>query len=84
MLHGYNEMELSDIEEMRRDICNLKKANELMLMKLLEFLEETGKLTLDDFPILLNKIKQISEQLSLIGQEPTTTATTRTKVGGAE
>lgn len=83
MLHGYNEMELSDIEEMRRDICNLKKANELMLMKLLEFLEETGKLTLDDFPILLNKIKQISEQLSLIGQEPTTTAT-RTKVGGAE
>mgnify|MGYP003601904004 CR=1 FL=1 len=83
MLHGYNEMELSDIEEMRRDICNLKKANELMLMKLLEFLEETGKLTLDDFPILLNKIKQISEQLSLIGQEPTTTAT-RTKMNEAE
>ena len=67
ILCKHNDMLLDDIKEMRHDIHNLKETNELMLIKLIEFLSETGKLTPEDFPILTNKIKQIGEQLDLIG-----------------
>lgn len=77
------DMATYNIDEIKCDILNLKKTNELMLIKLIEFLQETGKLTSDDFPILLEKIKQIGEHLGPIGQELTTTVATRTKMGVA-
>jgi len=57
-----------NIEEIRQDIKNLKKTNELMIIKLIEFLGETGKITKqEDFSILVKKVSEISKQLNSTG-----------------